>query len=51
MVLYTYNLTNWFSNINIYIFRDLGYQHEVAHGILTRAGVATTELVEADCKK
>jgi hypothetical protein len=48
MVLYTYNLTNWFSNINVYTVRDLGYQHEVAHGVLTTAGVAITELMEDD---
>jgi len=42
MVLYTYNLMNWLSNINIHILRDVGCQYELVPSILTTAGMITT---------
>jgi len=42
MVLYTYNLMHWLSNINTHILRNVGCQHELVPSILTTAGMATT---------
>lgn len=42
---------DWLSNINIHILRVVGCQHELVPSILTTAGMATTQHVEADCKK